>query len=140
MLFEQRNAQSGSSRLYHRVKPGNSYLRRSSKAASFLSKDLTDIETNRPLPKDFLLAGGKIRVRFPPAWGRNDTAKHFLPLAENQGLAPPKRHLNLARELLAHLSNCHAFHVTHFRCNRGKKSMGSSACQVSGARFQVSGV
>jgi hypothetical protein len=79
---------------------------------------------NASVPEDSLLAGGKIRVRIPPPYVRNDPAKHFFPLAENQGLAPAQRRLNLARELLPDLPNCHAFHVTHFRCNRGKKSMG----------------
>jgi len=51
---------------------------------------------NGTVPEDFLLAGGKIRVGFPLAWVWNDTAEHFVPLAENQGLAPPKGRLNFA--------------------------------------------
>jgi hypothetical protein len=64
--------------------------------ASVLSKDLTNVEIKGPIPEDSFLAGLKIWVRFPLAQLRNDAAKDFFPLAENQGLAPPKRHLNLA--------------------------------------------
>jgi len=54
------------------------------------------METGRFVPEDFLLASGKIRVRFPASGFRNDPAEHFLPLAQDQRFAPPQRRFDLA--------------------------------------------
>ena len=112
----------GSSRPDHTTIQGNLYPRKHSKAASFLSQDLGNIEMNRPASEDLLLTSGKIGVRlaFPRLW--NDTAQHFFSLAEDKRFTAAKRRLDLARKLLSDFPNCHALHVTHCRCNEEGKS------------------